>query len=91
MGEDGAGGCQIQRVNRLSRAGRTLPTTSVMLIVRFKARCLPDKTEEVLEAMTAIIAPSRAMPGVINFDIGRDITAHGFGLKFAGSGEAWPR
>ena len=28
-----------------------------MLIVRFKARCLPDKTEEVLEAMTAIIAP----------------------------------
>ena len=45
-----------------------------MLVVRFKARCLPDKTEEVLEAMTAIVAPSRAMSGVIDFDIGRDIT-----------------
>jgi quinol monooxygenase YgiN len=45
-----------------------------VLIVRFKARCLPGKTEEVREAMTAIIAPSRAMSGVINFDIGRDIT-----------------
>ena len=45
-----------------------------MLIVRFKARCLPDRTDEVWEAMTAIIAPSRAMSGVINFDIGRDIT-----------------
>ena len=45
-----------------------------MLIVRFKARCLPDKTDEVWEAMTAIIASSRAMRGVINFDVGRDIT-----------------
>jgi quinol monooxygenase YgiN len=45
-----------------------------VLIVRFKARCLPGKTEEVREAMTAIIAPSRAMSGVINFDFGRDIT-----------------
>ena len=45
-----------------------------MLVVRFTARCLPDTTEEVLEAMTAIVAPSRAMSGVIDFDIGRDIT-----------------
>lgn len=44
-----------------------------MIVVRFKARCRPDRIGEALAAFTAVIAPSRALPGVISFDIGRDL------------------
>lgn len=44
-----------------------------MIIVRFKVQCLPDKTEEMLNAMAAIVAPSRALRGVIYFDVARDV------------------
>jgi quinol monooxygenase YgiN len=45
-----------------------------MIVVRFKVTCRPDKTDEVLAAMKDIVAPSRALPGVVHFDVARDVT-----------------
>lgn len=45
-----------------------------MIVVRFKVHCIPDKTEEVMAAMGAVVAPSRALPGIIHFDVARDVT-----------------
>ena len=44
-----------------------------MIVVRFKVQCQPDKTEQALAAFEAVIAPSRAVDGVVSFDIGRDL------------------
>jgi quinol monooxygenase YgiN len=44
-----------------------------MIVVRFKIRCQPGKAEHALAVMNDVIKPSRALDGVINFDIGRDI------------------
>jgi quinol monooxygenase YgiN len=45
-----------------------------MIIVRFKVHCQPDRTEDVATAMQGIVAAARSLPGVVHFDIGRDIT-----------------
>jgi len=45
-----------------------------MIILRFKLQCQPEKTEEVIAALSEVVAPSRATAGVISFDIARDIT-----------------
>jgi quinol monooxygenase YgiN len=45
-----------------------------VLVLRFKVQCQPDKTEEALAAFEAVVAPSREVEGVINFDIARDLT-----------------
>jgi quinol monooxygenase YgiN len=45
-----------------------------MLVLRFKVQCQPDKTEEALAAFRDVVAPSRQLDGVIDFDIGRDLT-----------------
>lgn len=45
-----------------------------MIVVRFKVQCQPDRTDEVAEAMTAVVAPSRALTGVVHFDVARDVT-----------------
>jgi quinol monooxygenase YgiN len=44
-----------------------------MIVVRFKVQCQPGKTEHALAVFEEVIAPSRALPGVISFDIGRDL------------------
>jgi quinol monooxygenase YgiN len=44
-----------------------------MVVVRFKVQCQPEKTEQVMAAFEEVIAPSRAVDGVINFDIARDL------------------
>lgn len=44
-----------------------------MIVVRFKVQCQPEKTERALVAFEAVIAPSRAVDGVVSFDIGRDL------------------
>ena len=44
-----------------------------MIVVRFKVRCQPEKTEQVMAAFKEVIAPSRATDGVISFDIARDL------------------
>lgn len=45
-----------------------------MIVVRFKVHCLAERTDEVLAAMKDVVAPSRALPGVIHFDVARDVT-----------------
>lgn len=45
-----------------------------MVIVRFWFRCHPGRGDEAAEALTPVIAASRALPGVISIDIARDIT-----------------
>ncbi len=45
-----------------------------MLVVRFKVRCQPDKTEEVVAAMAAVAGAARTLPGIVHFDVARDIT-----------------
>jgi len=44
-----------------------------MMVVRFKVRCQPEKTEQVKAALEAVIAPSRALDGVVSFDVARDL------------------
>jgi quinol monooxygenase YgiN len=44
-----------------------------MIVVRFKVQCQPEKTEQVMAAFEQVIAPSRAVAGVISFDIARDL------------------
>jgi quinol monooxygenase YgiN len=44
-----------------------------MIVVRFKVQCRPDKTEQALAAFKEVVAPSRAVDGVVSFDIARDL------------------
>lgn len=44
-----------------------------MIVVRFKVHCQPGKSEQVMAAFKEVIPPSRAVAGVISFDIGRDV------------------
>jgi quinol monooxygenase YgiN len=44
-----------------------------MIVLRFKVQCKPEKIEEALPAFNGVIAPSRKVEGVINFDIARDL------------------
>lgn len=45
-----------------------------MVVVRFMVRCQPGKAEQVGNALQDVVLPSRALAGVVSFDIGRDIT-----------------
>jgi quinol monooxygenase YgiN len=45
-----------------------------MIVLRFKVQCRPEKTEAVMAALAAVVAPARAVGGVISFDIARDLT-----------------
>ena len=45
-----------------------------MIIVRFKMRCQTGKVDQAAAVLNAVIGPSRALPGVLNFDIGRDLS-----------------
>ena len=45
-----------------------------MIVIRFKVKCKADKAEELRAAFAAVVAPSRMVDGVLNFDIARDIT-----------------
>jgi quinol monooxygenase YgiN len=44
-----------------------------MVILRFKIRSKPDKSDELMAALAEIITPARATDGVIKFDIARDL------------------
>ncbi len=50
------------------------PKGGAMIIVRFKVRCQPDRTGDVAAAMQDVVEAARSLPGVIHFDIGRDLT-----------------
>lgn len=45
-----------------------------MIVIRFMVRSQPGRAEEVMAALKAVVPPSRALDGVISFDIGRDVT-----------------
>ena len=45
-----------------------------MSIVRFKAKCQPEKAEQLRAAFEAVVAESRTVQGCLNFDIARDVT-----------------
>ena len=45
-----------------------------MLVVRFKVHCRPEKIDEMADAMAAIVRAARDLPGVIHFDIARELT-----------------
>jgi len=45
-----------------------------MIVVRFKVQCQPGKAEQVMAAFKEVVPPSRAVEGVVSFDIGRDVT-----------------
>jgi len=45
-----------------------------MLVVRFKVRCQPGRTGEVAAAMATVARASRSLPGVVHFDVARDLT-----------------
>jgi quinol monooxygenase YgiN len=47
---------------------------STKIVVRFKVKCRPEKTEQAKAAFDAVVGPSRAVEGVLSFDIGQDIT-----------------
>ena len=44
-----------------------------MIVVRFRVECKPEKTEQVMAVFKDVIGPSRAVDGVVSFDIGRDL------------------
>ena len=44
-----------------------------MIVVRFKVRCRPEKTAQAMAAFQEVVAASRALDGVVSFDMGRDI------------------
>ena len=44
-----------------------------MIVLRFKVKCQPEKTEQVRAAFRNVIAPSRAVSGVVSFDIANDL------------------
>lgn len=54
------------------RVARTVEVSG-MLVVRFKMQCQPGKTEQVMAALEEVIAPSRALEGVVTFDVARDL------------------
>lgn len=45
-----------------------------MLIIRFKVRCQPGKSEPLVAVFKKVIAASRPLKGVMSFDIGRDLS-----------------
>jgi quinol monooxygenase YgiN len=45
-----------------------------VIVLRFKVRCQPEKTEQLKVAFEKVVAPSRAVYGVISFDIAADLT-----------------
>jgi quinol monooxygenase YgiN len=50
------------------------PENTGMIVVRFKIQCRPETSARVAAALREVIAPSRAMAGVVSFDIANDLT-----------------
>jgi quinol monooxygenase YgiN len=45
-----------------------------MLIGRFAVQCRPEYADAMAEALVAVETPSRAIPGVVHFDVARSLT-----------------
>jgi quinol monooxygenase YgiN len=46
-----------------------------MIVVLFKVMCRPERLEDALKAFAQVVAPSRAVDGVISFDIDQDLVS----------------
>ena len=44
-----------------------------MIVLRFKAQYKPERLDEVLASVRRIVAQSRALEGVISFDVAQDV------------------
>jgi len=44
-----------------------------MLVIRFKVTCQPEKADAVRAAFRDVLGPSRAVEGVVSFDIANDL------------------
>jgi quinol monooxygenase YgiN len=44
-----------------------------MIVVRFGVKCQTGKIDTLIAAFKKVIAASRPLPGVVSFDIGRDL------------------
>jgi quinol monooxygenase YgiN len=44
-----------------------------MIVVRFKVKCRPEKTKKAMAAFQEVVRASRAVDGVVSFDIGHDV------------------
>jgi quinol monooxygenase YgiN len=44
-----------------------------MIVVRFKVKCKPEKSKHLRAVFEAVVGPSRAVEGVLNFDIAQDL------------------
>jgi quinol monooxygenase YgiN len=44
-----------------------------MIVIRFKVQCQPGETDQLAAALQDVITPSRAVQGVVSFDIARDL------------------
>ncbi len=53
-----------------------------MIIGRFEIQCRPDRVDDVAAAIAAVEAPSRALPGVVHFDVARSVTQPATFLAF---------
>jgi quinol monooxygenase YgiN len=45
-----------------------------MIVIRFRVQCQPDQAGELAAAFEKVLAPSRSVPGVVSFDIARDVS-----------------
>jgi quinol monooxygenase YgiN len=45
-----------------------------VIVVRFKIKCDPGKTDDVVAAMKDVVVAARGLPGVLHFDVARDLT-----------------
>jgi quinol monooxygenase YgiN len=53
---------------------RPVDQEEAVIVVRFKVHCQSDKTAELAAAMKDVVEAARELPGVIHFDIARDLT-----------------
>jgi quinol monooxygenase YgiN len=44
-----------------------------VIVIRFKVKCAPGKAEQLMAVFQRCIEPSRAIGGVVHFDIARDL------------------
>ncbi len=45
-----------------------------MLVVRFRVQCQPESADEMFKRMSSVVRAARGIPGVLHFDVGRDVT-----------------
>ena len=45
-----------------------------MLVVRFRVQCHASKSDEMAQRMERVVRAARDLPGVLHFDVGRDVT-----------------